>query len=120
MDFSNQSSSISNGSHLTLVNGSDSSTTELVFTAWNRILSTALLKDGRPLYKTATNDPAYLKTVISDATTGETLAQISRSNFSMTGARGKVTIGSGDGVKIKHWLKEGKIADGWLVSILWL
>jgi len=118
MDFSKDFSSPSNDSQLTLVNGSEHNTTQLVFTAWNRVLSTSLLKDGRPLYKVATNDPAFVKTVISDAITGETLAKINRPSFSLTAARGKVTVGSGESVKIKHWLREGKLDSGWLVSFM--
>ena len=47
-------SSLLNDSQVTLVNGDGNVKTELVFAAWDRILSTAVLKDGKPLYKIAT------------------------------------------------------------------
>jgi len=116
--LSRDSLSLSNDSQLTLIDGSHSSTTQLVFTAWNRILSTGLLKGGQPVYKVATNDPSYLKTVLSDSTTGETLAKINRSSFSKTGTKGKVTLRNGESVKIRSWLREGKLENGWLASSL--
>jgi len=118
MELSRDSLPLFNDSQITLVSGSNCSTTQLVFTAWNRILSTDLLKDGKPLYKIATNDPSYLKTVITDATTGERLAKINRSSFSQTGTTGKVTLRNGESVKIRSWLREGKLENGWLASSL--
>ncbi|CAA7262192.1 unnamed protein product [Cyclocybe aegerita] len=98
----------SSSSQITLVNPEE--TTQFLFTKPS-VTNTTFLFKGRPYYKVSTTDPAGLITKVTDLTANEVVITIKHRRFHADTVKFAHRFDS-KYVKIKEWLVEGKMTDG--------
>ncbi|KAJ3516309.1 hypothetical protein NLJ89_g1202 [Agrocybe chaxingu] len=107
----------SSSSQITFVNQEE--TTQFVFTKPS-VTNTTFLFKGRPYYKVSTTDPAGLITKVTDLDTNEVVITIKHRRFHADTVKFAHRF-DGKSIKIKEWLIEGKMTDGftkWTVNTL--